>query len=90
MRTYVHVCMYVCIHTYVVCRDFAFTMTTTSRPCLSMYARERIRQLTHEGATVTQVVKTLKREGVITCRQTVWRIKRRIKESGSIEPLPKS
>lgn len=90
VHTYTFVYIHVCIRTYVVCRDFAFTMTMTSRPRLSMYARERIRQLTREGATVTQVVKTLKREGVITCRQTVWRIQRHIEEYGSIEPLPKS
>ena len=60
------------------------------RPRLSMYARERIRQLTREGASVAQVVETLKRERIVTCRQTVWRMQRHIAEYGIVEPLPKS
>ena len=55
-----------------------------------MYARERIRQLTCEGATVTQVADTLKKEGIAACRQTVWRLQQHITKYGVIEPLPKS
>ena len=66
-------------------------MTSTGpRPRVSMYARERILKLTRKGATVVQVVEALRREGVITCRQTVWRIQRHIEEYGTVKPLPKS
>ena len=65
-------------------------MTTVSvgrqrRPCLSLYARERIRKLTDGTSTVTDIV-----EGIITCRQTVWRIQRHIERHETIKPLPKS
>jgi transposase len=42
------------------------------------------------GASVAQVVRTLKVEGIITCRQTVWRLQRHIVEHGTVDPLPKS
>ena len=62
----------------------------TSRPRLSVYARERIRQLTRVRATVAEILDALRKEGICTCRQTVWRIQRHIEEYGTIEPLPKS
>ena len=39
-----------------------------------MYTRECIQKLTCEGAAVGQVVKHLKREMLLLCRQAVWRI----------------
>ena len=70
-------------------------MTTVSvgrqrRPRLSLYARERIRKLTDGTSTVTDIVEALKSEGIITCRQTVWRIQRHIERHETIQPLPKS
>ena len=62
----------------------------TSRPRLSVYVRERIRQLTRVRATVTEILDALRKEGICTCRQTVWWIQRHIEEYGTIEPLPKS
>ena len=32
----------------------------------------------------------MRKEGISTCRQTVWRLERHIKTYGTIEPLPKS
>ena len=60
------------------------------RPRLSMYARERIRQLTREGTSAAAIVEELKREGITTCRQTVWRIQHHLENHGVIEPMPKS
>ena len=60
------------------------------RPRLFTYAKERIRQLTSKDATVVQIVEALELDGITTCRQTVWRIQRHIKEYGTINPLPKS
>ena len=56
---------------------------------LSLYARERIRQLLFQGATVAKIVVILNEEGIKTCRQTVWRLKNHISSFGSIQPLPK-
>ena len=55
---------------------------------LSMYSRERIRGLLRGGASVADIVDTLKSEGIVTCRQIVWRFKQHLDEH--IEPLPKS
>ena len=60
------------------------------RPRLSMYARERIRQLSSDGTSVAQMVEVLKEEGIATCRQTVWRLQRHIEEYGTVAPLHKS
>jgi transposase len=43
-----------------------------------------------EGYTCSEVVTTLKQEGIHTCRQTVWRLGGHIKVHGTITPLPKS
>ena len=58
------------------------------RPRLSMYARERIRQLLSEGSTCVEVVTALRQEGIDTCRQTVWRLERHITVHGTVQPLP--
>ena len=60
------------------------------RPRLSMYARERIRQLSSDGTSVAQIVEVLEQEGIATCRQTVWRLQRHIEEYGTVAPLHKS
>ena len=60
------------------------------RPQLLLYARERIRQLLSGGLTCTQIVEALQREGINTCRQTVWRLERHINTHGTIIPLRKS
>ena len=61
-----------------------------NRPRLTMYARERIRQMLSEGSTCREVATALSQEGIHTCRQTVWRLERHIKAHGSVLPLPKS
>ena len=65
-------------------------MTLSSRPRLSLYTRERIRLLTEGGATVAEITEVLKQEGIVTCRQTVWRIQQHIRNHGTIKPLQKS
>ena len=60
------------------------------RPPLSTYARERIRQMLSDELSHTEIVSALKLEGICTCRQTVWRLERHIKEHGTIITLPKS
>ena len=60
------------------------------RPHLTMYARERIRQMLSEGSTCREVATALSREGIHTCHQTVWRLERHIKAHGTVLPLPKS
>jgi hypothetical protein len=62
----------------------------TRRPQLSLYARERIRHLLSGGLNSSQVVEALKKEGIDTSRQTVWRLDRHIHTHGTIMPLPKS
>lgn len=59
------------------------------RRCLSMYARERIRQLTVQRGTDVEIVEALNEEGISTCRQTVWRMRRHIENHGTIRPLSK-
>ena len=59
-------------------------------PRLSMYSRERIKVLLHDGASIAEIVDALKKEDIITCRQTVWRLQRHLDAHGSITPLPKS
>ena len=60
------------------------------RPRLSMYSRERIKNLLSDGASTSDVVEKLQNENVFTCRQTVWRLKRHIDTHGTIKPLAKS
>ena len=85
------------VRTYVVMasRQNASRGTCSStlrrqHPRLSMYARERIRQLLSGGSTCAEVVTALRQDGNHTCRQTVWRLERYINEHGTIKPLPKS
>ena len=61
-----------------------------SRPRLSMYARQHIRQLTNEDTSASKIVEALRQEGITTCRQTVWRIQRHIEDHSTVEPLHKS
>lgn len=61
-----------------------------SRPRLSSYARERIRQLLSGGSSCNDIVRVLEKEGITTCRQTVWRLEKHINTYGTIRPLPKS
>lgn len=68
----------------------ATSSTSSRRPRLSQYARQRIQRLMLAGATVAETVKALECEGIATCRQTVWRIQRRIEQHGTTKPLPKS
>jgi len=60
------------------------------RPRLSMYTRERLRRCLLEGRSIAATLRVLDSEGVSTCRQTVWRIRRHIRISGTAQPLPKS
>ena len=60
------------------------------RPRLSLYSRQRIKILLRDGATIAEIVDALKNEGILTCRQTVWRMKCHLEAHNSIEPLPKS
>ena len=60
-----------------------------SRPRLSLYARERIRQLLSGGRSYSEIVQILKSEGIVTCRQTVWRLEKHINAHDTIIPLPK-
>ena len=60
------------------------------RPRLSMYARERIRQMLSNDLSHTDIVSALRLEGITTCRQTVWRLEKHIGEHGTIQPLLKS
>ena len=59
-------------------------------PRLSLYSRERIKVLLRDGASIAEIVDALKKEDIITCRQTVWRLQRHLDAHGSITPLPKS
>ena len=60
------------------------------RPKLSAYTRQRIKVLLSNGESITEIVKLFEKEGIITCRQTVWRFQRHLEEHGSTAPLPKS
>ena len=78
------------VHTLYVCTYYHMRyvlVIENSERRLSMYARERIRQLLAEGYTCSQVVT---QEGIRTCRQTVWRLEGHFKVHGTITPLPKS
>ena len=60
------------------------------RNYLSTYARERIQQLFLQGSTISQVVQILDSEGIATCHQTVWQLKRHITTHQNVAPLPRS
>ena len=62
----------------------------TRRSTLSSYARERIKVLASKGTSVSEILIALNKDGVVTCRQTVWRIIQHLKSRGNIQPLPKS
>ena len=56
------------------------------RPRLSLFARQRVWQLLSEGHTCTIVAAELRREGIITTRQTVWRLERHIRAHRTLQP----
>ena len=60
------------------------------RPRLSLFARRRAWYLLSEGNTCAAVVNQLRKEGIVTTRQTVWRLERHVRAHSCIEPLPKS
>ena len=62
----------------------------TRHRILSSYARECIKILASKGASVLEILIALDKDGVVTYRQTVWRIIQHINLHGSIHPLPKS
>ena len=74
--------MPVVVHVVLPCVD--------KRPHLSMYARERIRQLLSGGSTCAEVVTALRQDGINTCRQTLWRLERHINAHETLKSLPKS
>ena len=78
------------IHVLNVLNSEMSVSGSTHRPQLSLYSRQRIRQLLSGGLSCSQVVEAMRKEGISTCRQTVWRLERHIKTYGTIEPLPKS
>ena len=57
---------------------------------LSPYSRQQIKVLLSNGESIADIVKLLEKEGIVTCRQTVWRFQRHLEEHGSTAPLPKS
>lgn len=57
---------------------------------LSLYARERIRTLLSQGATVKEVMEELSKEDILTSRQTVWRLSIHYRKHGFVHPLPRS
>ena len=59
-------------------------------PRLSLFARQRALYLLSEGNTSTHVVTLLRKEGITTTRQTVWRFEKHVRLHGRIEPLAKS
>ena len=59
------------------------------RPRLSLFARQRAWHLLSEGNTCATVVALLRKEGIVTTRQTVWRLERHVIAHGTIEPRPK-
>ena len=60
-------------------------------PCrLSLYARQRAKELMAQGASVKETMGCLHKKGIFSCRQTVWRFKRHYDQHGSIEPLRSS
>ena len=58
--------------------------------CLSLYARERIKHLLSQDTPISKILSLLQEEGILTCCQTVWRIKQHLMAHGTIQPLPKS
>jgi len=84
-------CSWVAEFVFLKCRHtYSLAVSVMShRPHLSAYARQRAKQLFAEGASDTEVVGQLEREGIHTCRQTVWRLRRHIAEYGTVQPLAK-
>ena len=62
-------------------------MNRTKRPCRPVHA---FPPLPHKGNTCAAVVAMLRKEDIVTTRQTVWRLERHVRIRGTIEPRPKS
>ena len=60
------------------------------QPRLSMYAWERIRNMIKDGLGTTEILLSLRKENIETCRQTIWRLQRHIAMHDTINPLPMS
>ena len=55
------------------------------------YVQQKTNQGTSFGWTVIQeIVRVLESEGIVACRQTVWRIQCHLQKHDSIAPLPRS
>ena len=76
-KTAVYLCEYICQVRAARILDFRY------------YAREKIRQLLSGGRSCSEIVQILKSEGIVTCRQTVWRLEKHINAHDTIIPLPK-
>ena len=59
-------------------------------PCLSLCARQHAWHLLSKGNTCATVVALLQKEGIVTTRQTVWRLERHVLAHSTIEPRPKT
>jgi len=59
------------------------------RRVLSLYAREHIKILSSNGASVSEISVALDKDEVVTCHLTVWHSIQHVKSCGSIHPLPK-
>lgn len=66
-----------------------FVFQMPPKPRLSLIADNVLKVLLESGASTTDIVKILHQEGVVTCRQTVWRFKCHLENHHQIEPLPK-
>ena len=85
----------VCAYSFVATSTKPFRMSRRlsqpgcHRPRLSSYVHERICCLLEDN-TISETMRVLEREGIKTCRQTVWRLKRHIRTYNTIDPLKKS
>ena len=68
----------------------SYTYIRTMLHQLSLYARQRARELMAQGASVKETMESLHKEGIFPCRRTVWQFKRHYDQHGSIEPLQSS
>ena len=80
---------YYCRHACIVVVRERKDSSVVDMPVLSLYARERIRALMSQGLSVSDTVMALEREGINTCRQTVWRFRTHYTTYRSIAPRPR-
>ena len=91
VRTYDQVCTVASQELLAVTVKLATrTYVRTMPRRLSLYARQRARELMAQGASVKETTECLHKEGIFPCHQTVWRFKRHYDKHGSIEPLRSS